>query len=103
MKTSKLGLQKKSIMEALGLDFWEMSVSRAWWRFWVVKAGKFEGECSDVVVRGGGGRRRDGGELVEVDGRSGGGDAADVRGGGGAGIEWCGVNEDYDGEGRVVG
>ncbi|KAG5558688.1 hypothetical protein RHGRI_008594 [Rhododendron griersonianum] len=62
----------------------------------VVKPRKFEGECSDVV-RGGGGRRRDGGEVVEEDGRSGGGDAADIRGGG-AGVERCGGDKDYDGE-----
>ncbi|KAH7853751.1 hypothetical protein Vadar_006205 [Vaccinium darrowii] len=63
---------------------------------WVVKARKFEGEISHIG-RGGGGKRTDGGEVVEVDGRSGGGDATDVSGGG-ASVEWQGGDEDCDGE-----
>lgn len=40
--------------------------------------------------------------MVEGDGRSGGGDVVEIRGGG-AGVEGSSGGEDDDGEGRVVG
>ena len=60
----------------------------------VLKQEKFEGGEGNWVERG-----RGSGEVVESDGRGGGGDGSDVWGGGANVDGWSSSDEDVDGDG----